>query len=1018
MLFFHPAPGKNLRNYHKLRFLSHNTSQKPWGHLVIDGNLDNVIDNHVEGWVFQRNVPQSTMMVSLFIDGAFVTNALSDEYREDLKHAGIGDGEHAFRIPIPERYLDGTEHEIDIRVGERQLHNSPLRFVLSRFDGIVPTPALPQSKIKKQTKPASVPAYAGNLDLAEYPEIRGWAWNENEPDKVLSVDIFINGQKVDKVLADEFRTDLENAGIGNGMKAFRVMLRSSLDPSREHFVSAKIANTDTELGGSPRTLNFATAIAPFRSTIERRQGSPLPYTSVTATEKRAAKEEERASLPLQQLDTGKATQPVAELAASRLQALEKLAPPTVIVPIFNAPAEVKDCLEALMRNTTSPCELLLIDDCSTDKAIGKLLVKYEGRPHITILRNEKNLGYTRTVNLGIGRAKHDVVLLNSDTRVTPRWLENLCYAAYRAPNVATVTAISDNSGAFSVPHEGSNVLPDWLGDDRTGRLISAASGGIYPESPTGNGFCMYVKRQALNEIGTFDHHSFPRGYGEENDFCMRAAKAGWKHLVDDSTFVFHTRSASFGEEKQALIETSAQVLREKHPEYKPLVNAFTTSSAMLQMRTRISQTMENMQARHKEGTPTKPDGLPRALYVLHGEATGGTPQTNADLMRSMQGVYDTFVLDCDGEVILLKRYIDGVFYDMEEWILPRKLSPLESRRDDYDAVIFEVLKAYAFELVHIRHLYRHMMSLPHIAKALGIPVLLSLHDFYYVCPSINLVDECGKYCAGICTKSVPEAGKDCSTPFSGVELPPLKHRWVKDWQEKTRAILPYADAFVTTCLDAKNLYIRTFPEMKQMRFEVIEHGRDFKSQKALARKPQKGKPLRILIPGQLTPHKGADFIAELIAIDKQQKKSLLEFHLLGHLPARYRHLGEWHGTYRREEFYDRVAATGCHLVGIFSSWAETYSHTLSEAWACGLPVVASHYGALGERIRAHGGGWLLDIEDPQEAYATLHRIAEDPKAYSAMAAQASTSNLRTTKQMAEDYAVLYASLLEERRVFI
>ena len=74
--------------------------------------------------------------------------------------------------------------------------------------------------------------------------------------------------------------------------------------------------------------------------------------------------------------------------------------------------------------------------------------------------NETNIGYTRTANLGLRLAGDaDVVLLNSDTVVGPHWLRNLKIAAYRRERIGSVTAVSDNAGAFSVPREGDNAMP-------------------------------------------------------------------------------------------------------------------------------------------------------------------------------------------------------------------------------------------------------------------------------------------------------------------------------------------------------------------------------------------------------------------------------------------------------------------------------------------------------------------------------------------------------------------------------
>ena len=127
---------------------------------------------------------------------------------------------------------------------------------------------------------------------------------------------------------------------------------------------------------------------------------------------------------------------VRELDVESLQGhLDRLAtrpPVTVIVPIHDAYDDVRRCLASLERNTSArDTELLLIDDASADPRIGGLLEGWGRRSGVRTLRNDTNQGYTRTVNRAIAACAGDVVLLNSDCEVTPRWLEHLAESAYR-----------------------------------------------------------------------------------------------------------------------------------------------------------------------------------------------------------------------------------------------------------------------------------------------------------------------------------------------------------------------------------------------------------------------------------------------------------------------------------------------------------------------------------------------------------------------------------------------------------
>jgi GT2 family glycosyltransferase len=248
----------------------------------------------------------------------------------------------------------------------------------------------------------------------------------------------------------------------------------------------------------------------------------------------------------------------------------------VIVPIHNAAASVRRCLSALLRWTPATVRLILIDDASSEAAIAPLLDAYAREPRVQVARHAINRGYTDSVNHGMRLAgAADVVLLNSDTEVGPRWLQSLRIAAYGDGSIATVTAVSDNAGAFSVPEleQYCPIPPRWdLASAQ--RAVLQQAGLRYPQLPTGNGFCMYVKRAVIERIGMMDAEAFPAGYGEENDFCQRAVAAGWRNVIAGNVLVRHERSASFGDARRAALgEQGMAVLRQRYPAYESDVGA-------------------------------------------------------------------------------------------------------------------------------------------------------------------------------------------------------------------------------------------------------------------------------------------------------------------------------------------------------------------------------------------------------------------------------------------------------------
>jgi GT2 family glycosyltransferase len=230
--------------------------------------------------------------------------------------------------------------------------------------------------------------------------------------------------------------------------------------------------------------------------------------------------------------------------------------------------------------------LLLIDDASTDPGTVEYLTDFYARHalalNITLVRHSQNQGFVRTANEGLRRSTRDVVLLNSDTIVTAGWVDKLQKAAYSDWRIATVTPLSNNATICSVPEIAKeNELPPGHTVESFGALIDRIALRHYPRLPTAVGFCMYIRRKALDEIGFLDELRFGRGYGEENDFCLRASRQGWIHVLDDATFVYHKGGVSFTDDvKRAEVEKHLAVLDRLYPDYLSMVHQFLAENPL------------------------------------------------------------------------------------------------------------------------------------------------------------------------------------------------------------------------------------------------------------------------------------------------------------------------------------------------------------------------------------------------------------------------------------------------------
>lgn len=701
--------------------------------------------------------------------------------------------------------------------------------------------------------------------------------------------------------------------------------------------------------------------------------------------------------------------PSADLRFLQVDAEAKHLPIAIVVPIYNAAADLRRCLASLERHVTTDAFLILIDDCSPDPEVRDILEEWVTRPHVLVIRNERNLGFSGTINVGISAAgRSDVVLLNSDTIVTSRWLEKLRQAAYSSQKIATVTALSNNSGAFSVPEIGSNVYSDWLDVEAVGRLIQNCAGALYPEVPTGNGFCMYVRRDCLDMVGLMDAEAFPRGYGEENDFCMRALRKGFRNIVDDRTFVYHKRSASFGDEKVGLYERGREIIASRYPEYARLTPMFAEDPVFLSLRWRVRKALAEV-----EQSLSPP--LPRVLFVIS-TRTGGTPQTNQDLMGDIGDRYETWLLRCDTQMVELSKSENGKNVPVESRKLRRPIVMSMHRSEEYEQLVAEMLILYSFDLVHIRHIAWHSLSLPDLCHRLRVPVIFSFHDFYTVCPTVKLLDDEKRFCAGRCT---PTQGECKAELWPASEIPPLKHRFVQEWQARMNEALSTCDAFVTTSPYAADLLAGILPVVRRKGIEVIPHGRSFREMGSVSASPSMDETLRILMPGNINPAKGSDLCEALLALPGRRE---VEFHIMGDAAGMTARPGlVLHGSYKRDDFLNRSHRVRPHVGAVLSIWPETYCHTLTEMWAAGLPVVAVDLGAVGERIRQHGGGWLISPDaDVGELNDLLRRIRRGQADYArkredVLRWQTGYGRSYTTQVMADRYDLLYRRLERRKR---
>ena len=628
----------------------------------------------------------------------------------------------------------------------------------------------------------------------------------------------------------------------------------------------------------------------------------------------------------------------------------KLDWPTIVIPVFNAADAAEKCLNSVLKHTDPKVRIIVINDASTDKRIRTLLNDFSLQSlSLNVYHHDLNQGYTATVNEGITLAKQtDVVLLNSDTEVSAGWLIRLMWTAASIDKCATVTPLSDNAGAFSAPQAGSNTLPSNVTLDVCARAVMQASHNAHISVPTGSGFCLWMSRGCLDQVGLFDQQAFPRGYGEENDYCMRAQQAGWSHLICDSVYVKHQRSASFGEEKHELLTSGRDVVDARYPHYTEAVRKAFSADELHKARKQVGYALQAAEL-------AQDLILPRFLYVIS-TRTGGTPQTNQDLMSALTDQVECFVLHSDARQLRLEHFREGVYVELATHTLQQPIEAFPHSSEEYDAVVAYWIMLCAIECVHIRHIAWHGLGLPKVAARLGVPCVFSFHDFYTLCPTVKLLDDHRRYCAATCTQGDGVCRHEL---WPDTSFDQLKHNQIYAWRKMFEESLACCSQFITTSIFVKNLVQQHYPAINTKPFEVIPHGRNFDQMNQYALPYTAPEPIRIVIPGNISAAKGGAIIKQLAMLVPPER---LEIHVLGKVASELK-FPPWvlqHGGYQREFFDQKIKEIRPNIGAVFSIWPETWCHTLTELWASGVPVIGFDIGAVGDRIREHGTGWLVE----------------------------------------------------------
>ena len=617
------------------------------------------------------------------------------------------------------------------------------------------------------------------------------------------------------------------------------------------------------------------------------------------------------------------------------------APVDIIVPVYRGRAETLRCLVSVLEAANrTRFTLVVVDDAGPDPRLRADLALLARRGLIELMVQPRNLGFVAAINAGMRRRRgRDVIWLNADTEVSGDWLDRLRRAAYSAPDVATVTPLTNNGTICSYPRfDTDNCEPLEVGWAELDRIAARVNAGQWVEAPTCVGFAAYVRRDALDAVGMLDEAAFGRGYGEENDFSRRAIRVGLRNLIAGDVFVRHLGQISFGDERAERVAAATRVIERRHPGYARAVARFIAADPVAPLRRAIDVERLRRQAR----------GRRNVLIVTHSLGGGTQQHVEEEIARLTAG---------GAGVVLMSGGAPGAGGRPDA---VRLSHPEVAELPSLEAVplggrgLVELLGTLGVTEVRLHHLADFGRDAARrfiwLIDALGLPFEFSVHDYLAVCPRINLADGSGMYCG-----EPDEAGcRRClMRRRSGFGAPEIG-RWRRDYG----ALLAMARVVRVPDRDVAARLRRYFPRLGNI--VVRPHERLRTSAVPPTPAARRPGPLRIATIGAIGPIKGFDVLLDLAAEIRAGMRAggaAVELTVIGYTrnDAAARAAGiEVTGPYRNDRAGAEIEAADPDLILIPSIWPETYCYTLSHALASGRPVAGFDLGAVGTRLRDAG----------------------------------------------------------------
>lgn len=294
--------------------------------------------------------------------------------------------------------------------------------------------------------------------------------------------------------------------------------------------------------------------------------------------------------------------------------------------------------------------------------------------------------------------------------------------------------------------------------------------------------------------------------------------------------------------------------------------------------------------------------------------------------------------------------------------------------------LIKILKSYHVGLIHFQHTLNTKLMLLNLPKLLKVPYIVTLHDYYLICPFVKLCYETGNYCGEKgnydCNQCLKRRNFYSQTFFKTITD-------IDKWRDFWGSFLYNAFRVIVPNEDVKRRFLKYYPEAN---ISVIENPEMVSP--AIRSKYLKTAKSRnyfnIGILGLLDSAKGRDILLRCSQLSSENQLPL-HFILFGELlnySGKVPKACTVLGRYKEEEIYDLIAENDIDFFWFPAICPETYSYTLSIPIRAGVPVIGTNLGAIGERIQRHQWGETYDYtEPPKKIVGKLQKFSINKNQY-------------------------------------